>query len=491
MRPSPLFVFLGFLLAATSTVPARASTFSEYVVTLRDPEASTIHVRASFVPQSEMIGMFITASDDLPNGQADLVRDLTIRSESGDDVPFETIPGGDWRLSGVEPGSRIVADYDIALEHQRHHWGPGIDEVAYRNEDGLFFTGFTLFLMPGTADVDASIRFELPPGWRASTPWERSGRGFVSRGFSSLGRNCLFLGTHREESVTLGEYTFLIAAGGALKDDTEQFVEVMRAVIPAYERTFAGPPNATRYLMVINAGERADGGAFDGSYSMLIKGRVNEASRAVWGHGIAHEILHFWNGHTLVPESRSEEEWFKEGLTDYLTTTHLSRSGVDPPDVTLRKLEHFVMRYTTARHVQRLEESLRDAGAHKHRMHTLVYGGGSLVAFALDVRLRAATGNRRGLDDLMAAMYAEFGRTGVPYRYDDILRTAGEISGEDQADFFARFVAGTEFLDATPYFESAGLQLDSFLDIAYLAPDETAPESARAVREAILGKLDR
>ena len=486
-----LLVLFASLLALVPTTDAQAPFASEYVVTVRDPESNSIHVRATFAAQSEMIGMFISSSDDLPNGQADLVRDLTLRDGSGNEIVFAVVPGGDWRLESIEPETRIVAEYDVALEHDRYHWGPGIDEVAYRNEDGLFFTGYSLFMMPGTADVDAFVRFELPSGWRASTPWDRVDDGFVAHGVMELGRNCFFLGTHREESASVGDFTFLIASGGAFRDKTDQFVEVMGAVLPAYRQTFGGLPHATRYLVVINPWTRSDGGAFHGSYSMLIKGNVNVGSRPVWGHGIAHEVLHFWNGHTLSPKNRSEEEWFKEGFTDYLTTTHLSRVGIDSRDVTFRKLENFVQRYAIARYVLRLDESMRAAGAQKHRMHTLVYGGGALVGFALDVRIREATGNERGLDDLMAAMFAEFGVTRTRYGYEDIVRLASEVSGADQSDFFARFVDGTDFLDATPYFAAAGLQLDSFMDIAYLSMAEATAPRQQAIRESILGDLGR
>ncbi len=480
---------LAGLLALVSS--ANAQTASEYTVTLDDAGADRIHVRASFATQTDLISMFITSSSDLPNGQADLVRDLTVHDDAGNAIALEVVPGGDWRMDSVEPGSMVVAEYDVLLEHDRYEWGPGFDEVAYRNEDGLFFTGFSLFMFAGVADVGARLRFELPAGWRASTPWDREGDTFVIPGLVDLGRNCFFLGTHREETVSLGDFTFVVAAGGAFKDKTDQFVDVMRAVLPAYQKTFHGLPNATRFLVVINPSSRADGGAFNDSYSMLIRGRVNAGSRAVWGHGIAHEVLHFWNGHTLTPKDHTQEEWFKEGFTDYLTVTHLSRTGVDSPDVTLRKLENFVQRYTTAKSVLRTAESMRAAGAQKHRLHTLVYGGGALVGLVLDVRIREATGNERGLDDLIAAMFAEFGVTHTPYGYDDVIRLASHVSGADQSDFFARYVDGTEFLDATPYFEGAGLQLDTFLDIAYLSLAEDATPVQRAIRQSILGDLNR
>ncbi|RTY95357.1 hypothetical protein [Flavobacterium sp. GT3R68] len=38
----------------------------------------------------------------------------------------------------------------------------------------------------------------------------------------------------------------------------------------------------------------------------------------------AHEIIHLWNGHTLIP--KEQQEWFKEGFTDYLTNILLTQN---------------------------------------------------------------------------------------------------------------------------------------------------------------------
>ena len=42
---------------------------------------------------------------------------------------------------------------------------------------------------------------------------------------------------------------------------------------------------------------------------------------------MSHELLHFWNGLTIVPTDW-HEEWFKEGVTDYLTIVTLARNGL-------------------------------------------------------------------------------------------------------------------------------------------------------------------
>jgi predicted metalloprotease with PDZ domain len=279
-----------------------------------------------------------------------------------------------------------------------------------------------------------------------------------------------------------------MAIGRDLSDSKELIVETMRPLVPAYVEMFGGMPSRSRYLVVINRANRSDGGAFPDSYSMLIKGDVTRASRVVWGHGIAHELLHFWNGHTLRPASPSDEEWFKEGFTDYLTVVALSRAGLDTPESTLRKLENTARRYTVARRLMGNGESMRAAGASKHKNRFLVYGGGALVAFALDVRIRTATQNMRGLDDLMGALYEEFGQEGSSYGFEDIVRLASELSGEDQSEFLLEFVAEANFLDATPYFNAAGYAMTTVMDEFYLSANPSATELEVQIGRAILGR---
>ncbi|MCZ6767185.1 MAG: hypothetical protein O7D32_09675 [bacterium] len=461
---------------------------ASYTVTVNDDNPKTIHVSGEFALESSTIAMYITRSPQLEDGQAALVRNLVIKRADGEPVTYEYAGIGDWTLA-ANVGDIVHVDYDVLLEHDRYDWGPGIDEVAYRQDDGLFFTGASLFIVPGhTSTHTIDVRFDLPSGWKASTPWPSVEMGtYSARNVMDLVRNCLFMGTHLEETVTIGDFTFILAVGDRFKSKLNLFVEAMAPLLPAYVEMFGGMPSESRYLVVINPGNRSDGGAFPGSYSMLIRGEVNRTSSAVWGHGIAHELLHFWNGHTIAPASSSDEEWFKEGFTDYLTILSLSRTGLDPRETTYRKLENSARRYIIAKKLMDITDSMRAAGAEKHRKRFLVYGGGTLVAFALDIRIREATENAKGIDELMSRMYAEFGATGNRYSYEDIVRIATEVSGKDQSEFFGEFVDGTGFLDIGPYCESIGLQLTTMMDEFYIAEFSEATPAQRAIIASMLG----
>ena len=272
-------------------------------------------------------------------------------------------------------------------------------------------------------------------------------------------RNCFFVGTHREETLVLDGFTFTLVLTENLWQKRDLVVATMEPVLPAARRMFGGMPLKNRYLAVISQSDRSDGGAFSDSYSMLIKGEADETSAVVWGHGITHELVHFWNGHSMAPTSQLEE-WFKEGFTDYITLLIRSREGLDSRDIIFRKLENSQRRFLLSRMMMGIEENMREAGKNKHRNRMLVYGGGTLVGFALDVTIREATANERGLDEFMAA-------------------------------FFAEHTEGSGSLDVNPYARKAGLRVDTMMDEFYISERADATAAERAIGESILGAPQR
>jgi len=100
------------------------------------------------------------------------------------------------------------------------------------------------------------------------------------------------------------------------------------------------------------------------------------------------------------------------------------------------------------RHVQSLSDSSFDAWIKFYRRDenspnavVSYYAKGALVALALDLTLRKAGAS---LDDLMRALWKRHGQTGIGVPEDGIEALAIELGGAKLADFFARFVDGTE-----------------------------------------------
>ncbi len=463
---------------AQAVAPAYDGKGNRYVVAI-DDDARIAHVEADVWMPSQSLAMFgVQATSALPNGQADLVRGLVASDGKGQSLAITDLGEGDFELSGQ---GRVHLRYDVALEHDRHAWPAGVEEVSYHTSEGLMATGYALLLAPGDGmEGDIDVRFKLPKGWTANTPWQTTGDNrFTVSNRRELLNNALFLGTAESETLAVGGVSLTLVLGKRYRDSKPLFVELLGKQMLAYGELFGGEPLSQRYLVIVNEGVD-DGGAFASSFSQMIGGDADAGNRLGWGYVMSHELLHFWNGLSLVP-SDPREEWFKEGITDYLTVVTQSRNGLlDEPKLFWR-LENTARRYLFARVGQRLGMTVRDAGADKQANRELVYGGGALAGFALDIELRKASDGRIGLPDLMRLLYAESGKPGKTYSLPDLQRHAQALIGKDFTGFFAGVVESKDFFDARPYFEEVGLLLNNYLyDESFVRRNPNATDAQKA-----------
>ncbi|HWS77250.1 MAG TPA: hypothetical protein VN205_02625 [Thermomonas sp.] len=454
-----------------------------------DAQANRATVEADLWQQSDMLSMYsVMQVPGLANGQVSLVEGLRATDASGTRLPLKDLGEGDFGIAG---GQRIRLSYAVRLEHDQYAWPAGMEEVSYRTDEGVMATGATLFFADGDAPVQAPIEvdFDLPRGWQARTPWAGMGEGerFRVESRRELLSNALFLGTAQAETFDAGGVELTLVLGERYRKSTPLFLDLLRTQLASYAELFDGPPLSKRYLVIINEHASGDGGAFASSFSQFIQGDADERNRVIWGYVMAHELLHFWNGLSLVPTDH-REEWFKEGVTDYLTIVTLARNGWLDGELLSKRLENVPRRYLIARYAQNLRMSVRDAGKDKQPNRQLVYGGGSLAALALDVALRERSGDRVGLPDFMRALHAEFGKPGKTYALADLERIAKNLTGSDFAGFFADTVGSETYFDIRPSYGALGLRMDSFVEEMFISPEPQATPAQRARFEAVFGR---
>ena len=454
-----------------------------------DAQASRAVVEADLWQQSDMLSMYnVMELQGLPNGQASLVEGMRVTDANGAVLAVKDLGAGDFGIAG---GRRIRLAYAVRLEHDKYPWPAGMEEIAYRTDEGLMATGAALFFADGDAPVQAPIEvdFELPRGWQARTPWTRVGEGARFRVDSrrELISNALFLGTAHAESFDAGGVELTLVLGKRYRKSMPLFVDLLRTQLASYAEMFGGPPLSKRYLVIINEHESGDGGAFASSFSQFIQGDADERNRVIWGYVMAHELLHFWNGLSLVPTD-FREEWFKEGVTDYLTIVTLARNGWLDETMLFKRLENVPRRYLIARFAQGLKMSVRDAGKDKQPNRQLVYGGGSLAALALDVALRERSGDKVGLPEFMRVLYAEFGKPGKTYTLPDLERIATTLTGSDFSGLFAQTVGSESYFDIRPSYAALGLRMDSFVEEMFISREPGATPAQQARFEAVFGR---
>ncbi|HEX4911727.1 MAG TPA: hypothetical protein VFV64_13305 [Permianibacter sp.] len=479
-KPSRILSFA--LLAAASGHVAAASydgQTNQYKLTISD-DAKTAAVEANLWLTGDYLSMFsVQGLPNLKNGQADLIENLQVVDAKGKKLKYKNEGMGEWKTDGDQ---RVSISYQVKLQHDNYQWPAGIEEVVYHTDEGLMATGYSLLLASGEKmEGPIEIEVKLPAGWQAHTPWQRIGDSnrFAVETRRELLNNALFFGTAAAETMQAGGIDLTLVLGKRFVSAKTLFTELLSKQLHSYQQLFGADPQSKRYLVIVNEG-LDDGGAFSNSFSQLIGEDATAANRVIWGYIMAHELLHFWNGLSMVPVD-SREEWLKEGFTDYLTTMTMARNGIDSQDQLFRRLENIPRRYLIARYLQSPDMTVRGAGEEKQRHRQMVYGGGAITALALDIELRKASNDKVTLETLMRSLFSEFHKPSQPYQLDDVIRHSKQLTGKDLTAFFASAVESKTMFDVKPYYAEFGLDFDNFyFDEVYVRHEATATAEQKA-----------
>jgi predicted metalloprotease with PDZ domain len=386
----------------------------------------------------------------VPEGHGAFVRNLRAVDSAGNALVINDFGRGRWMIDGKD-NQPVTLSYEVLLRHDESDlpWGP--DEAPYVTEDGVFWTGRALFVVADMSDV--TVRFNLPEGWRVSTPWGHrlnQESTFSLEDEEELTESFIFAGTHIEEQARVGDTEIVLVLGNALRGSREVIQNCLQELLRQYSELF-GAAAPGRALVVVNAQDKKgsfDGGVFGSSVSMLMGDEPGRNNTGRWVPFVAHEVFHIWNGQAL--KHGGQEDWFSEGFTDYYAMVACARLNLISEEEFVRRLGRACEGYISISG----NKPIRGA-----REHGLQYAGGSLVAACLDIQIRKLTDNTRNLDDLMRQMYEEFGRTGRQYCVEDVIRIANDIAGKDLGEFFKEYVEGTEELALEEAFADIGLEL--------------------------------
>jgi hypothetical protein len=144
---------------------------------IRVSEQKTTHVEAVFSLASNKISMYMRGgTKELPKGEVEFVKNLTVKNSKNEPINFKYLTEGDWELENVAKSDIVKIDYNISNTHKEFDWQHtgGIDEVAFVTNDGLFYVGNSLFIIPDIEAQNIRVEFSLPIGWKASTAWEKN-----------------------------------------------------------------------------------------------------------------------------------------------------------------------------------------------------------------------------------------------------------------------------------------------------------------------------
>jgi predicted metalloprotease with PDZ domain len=350
--------------------------------------------------------------------------------------------------------------------------------IAWARGNFVFFNGTNIFLYPEgrSTDFAATVTVKTDPSWLVTTGMKPAGaaRTYTAPNYHDLVDMPFFVGQYDVDSAQIANKTVRMASWpkGSLKGEARTtFWDHQKKILPAMGAVFNDIPFDTYTTFIVFDSTSGGGSALEhqnshlGIYTPLLTESVLFPSIT------AHEMIHAWNVKRLrpadmVPYKYSQPQpttwlWVSEGITDYYSDVVLARSGVIDTTgfivLTQGKLEEVAATPPVALEDASLSTWIHPADGTGY----IYYQKGSLAGFLLDIMIRDASDNKRGLDDVFRELYqADYkqkwtGFTGEQW-WAAVSRAAG---GKSFDEFNAKYVDGREPMPLASVLPLAGFRL--------------------------------
>jgi predicted metalloprotease with PDZ domain len=464
---------------------------THYTIAAHDPHAHLFEVRCS-------------VRDPAPEGQrfrlpvwipgSYLIREFSrqfieVRAESrGVSVPIRKEAKDVWCVDDARDEVTVIAQvyaFDLSVR------------TAYLDATRGYFNGPAVFLCPeGRAGAPCTLDIVAADGpacahWRVATTLDAEAigeRGFGryrAANYDALIDHPVEMGEVQEASFTAAGTPHRLALTSRTRSDLERVARDLERVCTWQIELFGAPAPFERYLFLIMAVGEGYGGLEHGSSTSLIcrRDELPLAAQATISDeylnflGLAsHEYFHAWNVKRIKPasfapydlsrENYTRDLWAYEGVTSYYDDLALVRSGVIDAPRYLELVGRTITRvlHTPGRRVQSIADASFDAWIKFYRPDenspnagVSYYAKGALVAMALDLTLRLH--GDASLDDVMRALWTQYGRRGVGVPEGGLERLAGDAGGAPVRDLLARCVHGTDDPPLAQLLEAFGVDM--------------------------------
>ncbi|GAA0349056.1 PDZ domain-containing protein [Bowmanella denitrificans] len=192
----------------------------------------------------------------------------------------------------------------------------------------------------------------------------------------------------------------------------------------------------------------------------------------------SHEYFHAWNVCRIKPqelhnpdlgrENHTSQLWAFEGITSYYDDFSLYRCSLISFQDYLALLAKTYTR--VLRGQGELKQSVADSsfdswtrfyqqGEDAPNNIVSYYTKGSLVALWMDLSIRLGSQGKHSLDDLMRALWQQFGQSGQGTSEADFIRLLSQFSGQDQEQAFKALLHNAERIPLATLLNQVGIEL--------------------------------
>lgn len=482
LKKQHLILFLMTLLS--SALIANAQEKIAFEISFKEPQAHYIEVKMVVSGNKEntiKVKMPVWAPGSY------LIREFPKNVEgfqakgNGNELAFAKTDKNTWQIQtnkaeNIEINYRVYA-FEVSVR------------TSFVDESHAFLSSTGIFMyLDKKIDYPSEVKIIPYPTWtKISTglePVANKKNTFFAPNFDVLFDSPIEVGNQDIFHFTASGVDHEVAMVGGGNYDKEKLKRDMAKIIESETAVFKENPNK-RYVFIIHNYESGGGGLEHLNSTVLgasRNGYTNATTYLNFLGLVSHEYFHIWNVKRLRPENLgpfnydaenyTTNLWISEGFTAYYDNLILIRAGLIDEAKYLKILGDDInaVENRPGNSIQTLKESSFDAWIKQYRpnensSNTTVtyYNKGALIALLFDLEILHATKAKKGLDDVMSAMYDQY------YKKEDRGFTEAEfkamtekVAGKSLQPIFD-YVDSATSLDYNAYLKYAGLEL---VDIA-------------------------
>lgn len=330
---------------------------------------------------------------------------------------------------------------------------------------------------------EVSVKLDIPKHWEVASSMEKDGADYKVTNFDELFDTPFIASSqlqHRdyESNGTI----FHIWFNGEVKPDWSRVIKDFKAFTDIQIARFTEFPVKEYHFLNQILPYKAYHGVEHQKSTVVSLGPSYDVFGSLYKElmGVSsHELYHTWNVKAIRPiemypydfskENYSKLGYICEGVTTYQGDLFLLKSGFFTEDEYFKELTSQLQRHfdNFGRFNYSVAESSFDTwldgyqpGAPGRKVS--IYTEGCLLTFVLDVKLRQATANKYGIDEVMKRLYFNFSLKNKGVSEKDYQEMIEKISGESFQQFFDDYINGNMAYESiiTESLELLGLELN-------------------------------
>jgi predicted metalloprotease with PDZ domain len=405
---------------------------------------------------------------------AQYVNWISAKDRAGHPIAIRQLNTSRWQISGAQGGA--IVDYQIFAD------SPGPFGAQLNSHHAFLNLAQILIYSEESRNAPMSVRFsQLPDGWRIATPLpSASENAFTADNYDRLVDSPVEIGRYQEADFDEGGAHYRVIVDADSTDyDMAAITAMLRKIVTA-ATTWMDDRPFDSYMFLYHFPRGPAGGGMEHAYSTAIAINAEELGRSpeVLASVTAHEFFHLWNVKRIRPQSLEPIDytkanytralWFSEGCTSTAADFIELRAGLldehhfeDALAAGIGELERRPAHLTQSAEESSLDAWLEgDAYYRRPERSISYYNKGELLGIMLDLAVRQASHDRESLREVFQWMNRNYAQKRHSFPDSDGVREAAEtITHANFAEFFSKYVAGTEETPWNDFFLFVGLRV--------------------------------